>query len=125
MSKMYAVMRRGYEYNDEGYDSSEYGNIVKVYSTHAAAAKAVRDFYIQDVRKNNMYMYNTFRDMKYSVELEEVLTRMGHKWNNDWYYEDMDSLFTDLSKSTEEDIMIFVDSLREPLYYIVEVEVGS
>lgn len=40
--KVYIVLERAYEYNDEGYDSSEGGNVVTAFDSEASAQAEVK-----------------------------------------------------------------------------------
>lgn len=47
MRKVYVVVKRGYEYNDQTYDMAEGGNPERAFSTHEAAQKAASEMSLE------------------------------------------------------------------------------
>lgn len=122
-NEIYVVLERNYEYNDESYDMSEGGNCHLAFRTYATAAAKVQDLMIESFRKEHTYMYDRYCIFNNSPEAVAVLTKYGYHTHKKLYY-NSEEFFRIISQAPEEDLIVLINDLRSPLYYIETVKVG-
>lgn len=127
MTKIYVVQARAYEYNDEGYDCTEGGNVVHAY-TSLAAAETARIQLTMDRLRNGGMCYLTEKRVDFSDDALGVLEKHDLQPKDDYidYYEGED--ITDAIKSgqiTEDELRTLARGIESDyaLFFIEEVEV--
>jgi hypothetical protein len=123
---MYVVMECLYEYNDQTYDLIEGGNAVIAYENKVQAQKEVEIRTMNAFRLGDIkYLGNYETGLVFNKNANFILEKHGFESLDDYdifmifYNQVMNSdLFSD------NDLLILVKSLINPLYYIQEIEVG-
>lgn len=127
MSKIYVVQARNYEYDDERYESTEGGNVVRAYTSLAAAETDRIQRTMNSLRDGGMSLlierYDIFTDEALEVLEKHELQPSGHYLD---YYEAED--ISDAIKSgqiTEDELRILARGIERghELFFIEEVEV--
>lgn len=75
--KMYVIQRRHFEYNDEGYDSSDGGNVVHAYSTLKAAEDAAVKMTVDELKDGRFDYFYDANAGDFSYDALRVLESHG------------------------------------------------
>ena len=122
--KVWVILEREFEYNDESYDASESGNCLLAYHSEVEADSACKRMMVESVRAGETYMYRSESALLYnSEESNALLQKYGYTRDDLWYHEKREEFFEALSMAPEDDIITLVDHLIYPLYYVQDVEV--
>jgi hypothetical protein len=122
--KMWVVLERKFEYNDETYDSTEGGNCIIAYKTEKEADNACERMMVESIRKGVTYMYAGCGSVFYrDPALYAVLEKYGVDYDSLYRYDACEELFEKLMTAPEEDLVVVVDLLVYPLYFVQDVEV--
>lgn len=134
MSKVWVVMRRDYEYNDETYNANEGGNNIIAFTTELDAQIDADERNINTFRKEGGYMYLGYDagdNFNETDDLVNFLETLGDTENEDrsYSYDDLgdyyrfEEIMDYLKNATDDEIMVFVNALVNPEYYVEAVEV--
>lgn len=122
--KVWVIMQRSYEYNDETYDMQDGGNVVIAYSDYNKALEALEQKMIDSVRRGECHVYYGWEPSSYfsdSHEFSEMLERLGYSYEGLGDWSDFNEIVEKIEDASEEDIKLFIEHLNEPLYYLETV----
>ena len=123
--KIYVILERSYEYNDETYDAQQGGNCVIGYNTEAEADKAWEALMIKSIKDGVTYMYYGYNSfLCNSSELVDVLNKYNFSYDNQDDYETVDDFFAAIKDAPDKDILVVVNHLIDPLFFVQELEMA-
>ena len=120
MSKMYVILKRSYEYNDEGYDSSDGGNIHLAFHSYEEANKELNRLLKMSLTDPNYsYLYDKW-DSPFDTcyEVDVVLNKYGLESDDSW-----DEMMEKFGSMSDEDLNTLIGRIYEPMFFIEEAEV--
>ncbi len=122
MTKMYVVMSRHYEYNDETYENTEGGNCLTVYNNEEDADDAARTLFFNMVKNSNDYIfeYNQWSTVINFDDCELIAEYM--KENNIVRYDEIGDGLRNMLDSNPVLLAVFFDSMYSQPFYFQEVE---
>lgn len=125
MNKIYVVMERNYEYNDETYDSSGGGNSVIAFDSkwladYEALSQTVDLFKSRD----GAYMLLGNYRNPWDYHVEDDITKAGFDIDNLEDYEEMENFLNYLKNADESLLYKLAGYLLEDIFYVVEVPIA-
>ena len=131
--KIYVVLKRNYEYNDQTYDRTEGGNVVIGFKTLEKAQDYATKETVDFIRTHGLYYYYD-QYFTYSESLVEIFTKYGEyppKIDTGYNgrklinldYDQIESLRT--SEMTDDELEIIADALQHEMFYVSEMEMGK
>jgi hypothetical protein len=125
--KIWLIMKRTYEYNDETYDMTEGGNVIVSYGDRSIASIALEQKMIDSVRTGETYMYYSWDHEEffiYSEEFVKLLNGFGYEYKDLGSYSAYEEIAECIQKASDDEIKLFVKHLVSPLYYLESTELS-
>lgn len=127
MSKIYVIVERGYEYNDEVYSSQEGGNAVHAYSNLETATAACLERSIDMLCDNwgaECILMQYDSPFKESNEIKNICVKYNVDYEKLYDYEILQDLALLFKKMPRDDARIFARNLKTLPFFVQSVDLS-
>jgi len=122
--KLYVVLERSYEYNDETYDASEGGNAVIAFNSKDAAEKEAVKRTADFLRGTNVDTIYNWGDI-FNNTANAVLGKRGISRNDLDDHEEFEKLVGYTGSTDDADIVVLASALKNPVFFVESIDLGD